>query len=206
MRFNPLLETMSEYLLRMDKLTRQLREAGVTIDEEDYICNILLSLPPEYDMVATAIETMPASEMNVPFVRNRLLVKESKRLNKKSSKEKPEINTQVAFGTKQPGNSGVNSNYTIKEGGPYQDNQRRFRYLCHNCNKYGHKRSECRLKPNYYNGQQQQWKTGGNYTRSQNQYWKSRDNRSKEEKAGMAQSEQAQEDQQSEPLSGKERN
>jgi hypothetical protein len=76
MRFNPILETMSEYLLRMDKLTRQLREAGVTIDEEDYICNILLSLPPEYDMVATAIETMPASEVNVPFVRNRVLKEE----------------------------------------------------------------------------------------------------------------------------------
>jgi hypothetical protein len=72
----------------MDKLTRQLREAGVTIDEEDYICSILLSLPPEYDTVATAIETVPASEGNVPFVRNRLLEEESKRLNKKGSKGK----------------------------------------------------------------------------------------------------------------------
>jgi hypothetical protein len=44
MRFNPDLETMSEYLLRMDKFTRQLREAGVTVDGEAYICNILLSL------------------------------------------------------------------------------------------------------------------------------------------------------------------
>jgi hypothetical protein len=123
----------------------------VTIDEEDYICNILLSLPPEYDMVATAIETMPASEVNVPFVMNRLLEEKSKGLNKKSSKGKLEINTQVAFGTKQPGNSGDNSNYTSKEGGPYQGNQGIFQYLCHNCNKYGHKRSECRLKPNYYN-------------------------------------------------------
>jgi hypothetical protein len=67
----------------MDKLARQLREAGVTIDKED--CNILLSLPPEYDMVATAIETVPASE-----VRNRLLEEESKRLNKKGRKGKPE--------------------------------------------------------------------------------------------------------------------
>jgi hypothetical protein len=34
MRFDPNLETMSEYLLRMNKLTRHLREAGVTIDED----------------------------------------------------------------------------------------------------------------------------------------------------------------------------
>ena len=76
MRFNPNVETISEYLLRMDRLTRQLQEAGVTIDEEDYIWNILLSLPPEYDMVATAIEKVPPSEVNVPFVRNRLLEEE----------------------------------------------------------------------------------------------------------------------------------
>jgi hypothetical protein len=129
MRFNPNLETMSEYLLRMDKLTRQLREAGMTIDEEDYICNILLSLPPEHDMVATAIKTVPASEVNVPFVRNRLLEEELKRLNKKGSKGKPEGSTRVAFGTKQPGNSGANSNYTSKQSEPYQGNRGKFLYL-----------------------------------------------------------------------------
>jgi hypothetical protein len=178
MRFNPNLETMSKYLLRMDKLTRQLWEAGVTIDEEDYICNILLSLPPEYNMVATAIEKVPASEVDVPFVRNRLLEEESKRLNMKGSKGKPEGSTEMVFGTKQPGNSGANSNYTSKQSEPYQGNRGKFLYPCHNCNKYGHKHSECRLKPSYYNGQQQRWnKIERNYTRNQNQHWKPRDNR-----------------------------
>jgi hypothetical protein len=85
MKFNPNLENMSEYLLRIDKLTRQPRGAGLTI-YKGYDCIILLSLPPEYDMVATAIEMVPASEVNVPFVRNSLLEEESKRLNKKCSK------------------------------------------------------------------------------------------------------------------------
>jgi hypothetical protein len=69
---------------------------------------------------------VPASEVNVPFVRNRLLEEESKRLNKKGSKGKPEVNTQVVFGTKQPGNSGNNSNYTSKHGELYQGNQGSF--------------------------------------------------------------------------------
>jgi hypothetical protein len=89
-------------------------------------------------MVATAIETVPASEVNVSFVRNRLLEEESKRLNMKGSKGKLEGNTQVAFGTQQPGNSGANSNYTIKQSEPYEGKQGKFLYTCHNCNEYGH--------------------------------------------------------------------
>jgi uncharacterized protein YjiS (DUF1127 family) len=62
MRFNPNLENTSEYL----QTHRQLRDAGVTT-EKDYIYNILLSLAPEYDMDPTAIETVPANDVNAPF-------------------------------------------------------------------------------------------------------------------------------------------
>jgi len=70
--------SMASRFSAFDKLIRELRTAGAQPQDDDIICWLLLSLPTEYSMVVTAIETLPQKHLKLAAVRNRLLDEEVK--------------------------------------------------------------------------------------------------------------------------------
>lgn len=67
------------HLLKFEKTLRNLKAVGAKMEEEDIVCQLLLSLPESYESVATALETMKAEELTLEFVKGRLLDCDTKR-------------------------------------------------------------------------------------------------------------------------------
>lgn len=72
-------DNLESHLLNFDKILRDLKSVGGKMEEEDVICQLLLSLPENYDSVVTALETMKPDELTMEFVKGRLLDCDTKR-------------------------------------------------------------------------------------------------------------------------------
>lgn len=111
---------MSEHLLRFDKMIRELKGSGATVEESDAVCHLLLTLPPSFDSVVTAIETLP-NGVTMDFVKKRLLDVD---LKKRSSEA----------GEEASGGDGVAMASRF--------NKKKIK--CYHCGKFGHKKVDCR--------------------------------------------------------------
>jgi hypothetical protein len=127
MKFNVGTDSMNTHFLKFDGTIRELKSAGANLEQSDVVCHLLLTMPPEYDTVVTAIETLASEELTISFVKNRLLDEESKRLGSRQEKGK-EASTSSAF---------VAPTRNKKFDG-------RSKLKCFNCGIIGHKKSECR--------------------------------------------------------------
>jgi len=78
MKFNANNDLLVNHFLKFDKLIRDLRSTGATVEESDIVCHLLLTMPSEYEVVVTAIETLSMKDLTLSFVKNRLLDEESK--------------------------------------------------------------------------------------------------------------------------------
>lgn len=76
-------ENLSSHFLEFDKLIRELKTTGAKFEETDIVCHLLLKMPSEYDHVVTAIETLSSDNLNLSFVKSRLLDEEAKRVGSK---------------------------------------------------------------------------------------------------------------------------
>lgn len=115
-------DDMNQYILNFDKMIRELKEAGAKIDDFDIICHLLLSLPKSFDAVVAVLETLEQERLTLELVKTRLIDEYYKQRNSRSSFEE---NVPSAFNGKKS-----------------------FNYQCYKCGKFGHKRSECRVKCN----------------------------------------------------------
>lgn len=70
--------SLQDHFLRFDRLVRQYRGTGAILDEVDVICHLLVTLGQAYATVVTALETMPEENLNLEFVKCRLLDEEIK--------------------------------------------------------------------------------------------------------------------------------
>ncbi|KAF2891598.1 hypothetical protein ILUMI_14575, partial [Ignelater luminosus] len=59
-----------------------LKANGATLEENDIICHLLLTLPKSYEMVIRAIETIGGSDLTLDFVKRKLLNEEIKQKSK----------------------------------------------------------------------------------------------------------------------------
>lgn len=66
-------EILENHLLKFDKVLRDLKAVGAKMEEEDIICQLLMSLPKIFEPVITALETLKAEELTMEFVKGRLL-------------------------------------------------------------------------------------------------------------------------------------
>lgn len=66
-------ESLQNHLLQFEKVLRDLKSVGAKMEEEDIVCQLLLSLPKSYEPIVTALETMKAEELTMEFVKGRLL-------------------------------------------------------------------------------------------------------------------------------------
>lgn len=64
---------MKSFLLQFEKVLRELKAAGVKMDEEDVVCQLLLALLKSYDTLITALETIQPDQLTLNYVKKRLL-------------------------------------------------------------------------------------------------------------------------------------
>lgn len=148
MKFNVNNDTLANHFLKFDRLIRELRSTGATLEETDVVCHLLLSMPQEYNTVVTALETLSPDKLIIGFVKNRLLDEETKRKGSMKS-GKSDAPSTSAF------SSATGKHGTPRDGKKSGTSNQSFQFKCHHCGKIGHKRSECRFR-------NQENKQGGN--------------------------------------------
>uniref|UniRef100_A0A8D9BGB4 Copia protein n=2 Tax=Cacopsylla melanoneura TaxID=428564 RepID=A0A8D9BGB4_9HEMI len=115
--------SMSSFIMKYESLVRQLRDSGCVVDENEKIISFLSTLPKSYENFCTSLDLLISQQsLTFDFVRSRILDEE---LKKKSSVN----NVNSVNNVKQEANA-----FSV------------FKFQCYNCGKYGHKRSECRVK------------------------------------------------------------
>lgn len=72
-------ENLESHLLTFEQILRDLKAVGAKMEEEDIVCQLLLSLPESYESVVTALETMKPEELTMEFVKGRLLDRDIKK-------------------------------------------------------------------------------------------------------------------------------
>lgn len=110
---------LEEFLSEFDLVVRQLEASGVDLKEQDIVCTLLLAMPKNLETIVNIIESVPADNLTVDFVKSKLRaeVERRKSVNDNSdSYAKP-----AAF------------NNTIPNQG-----------LCYTCGKRGHFKRDCR--------------------------------------------------------------
>lgn len=120
--------SLSDFYLEFDKLSRQLKESGADPSKDELICYLLIAMPPSYGNVVSAIETLNTDTMNMEFVRRRLLDEETKR---KGLVENEEITEAFQAGKSHK-----------------KPEKKPFPFVCYNCGKRGHRKSECKFQKN----------------------------------------------------------
>lgn len=110
-------ENVKAYLLQFEKVLREMKAAGVKIDEEDVVCQLLLSLPKSYDALITALETIQPDQLTLEYVKKRLMDESAKRANQTCHAD--DHTGESAFAGKKSG------------------------FKCFECGRFGHKRAEC---------------------------------------------------------------
>lgn len=92
-------DVLESHLLKFDKLVRDLKSAGAKMEEEDIVCQLLLTSPKYFESVVTALETMKIEDLNLEFVRGRLLDTDIKRKTSTNSDEICEMmSSPLTFG------------------------------------------------------------------------------------------------------------
>lgn len=137
MKFDTERDTLTEHFLCFDKLVRDLKGTGATLEENDIVCHLLLTMPTEYDVVVTALETLSIEKLTISFVKNRLLDEESKRKSE-AGKRKFDSNSTKVFASQ--------SDSLKQYGKRNHQKQGQHKFPCYRCGKLGHFRSQCNVK------------------------------------------------------------
>jgi len=132
-------ETMASHFLKFDRLVRELKMTGANLDETDIVCHLLLTMPEEYNIVVTALETLSVEQLTLGFAKTRLLDEEAKSSSASASTKGTNSSTVFSAATR---NRKPNVNNREDEVSGKQ--RARFKFKCHYCGMTGHKRSECR--------------------------------------------------------------
>lgn len=126
-------EHIKHHILKFETTLRELKSIGAKPEKLDIICQLLMTLPPSFDSLVTAIETINPEMLTIDYVKSRLIDEYDKRSVEGSigNKSSYEMNTHAMSA---------------------------FRYKCFNCGKSGHKRWECpaEFKSNHESGNKYQ--------------------------------------------------
>jgi hypothetical protein len=116
-------QAAEEHLRSMKEITDQLAALNAGVAEEEQVVALLLSLPPRYSNLVTALETK-GEDLSLKFVGQALINEEQKRFNNKNS------------------SSGIGNKDSALQASKHE--RVPFKGRCYKCDRYGHKSSECR--------------------------------------------------------------
>ncbi|KAJ8889056.1 hypothetical protein PR048_008550 [Dryococelus australis] len=71
-------KTGNFHILTFDRVVWEFKEAGSTMESNDIICHLLLTMPTEYDALATTIEIVRSDQLTLSFVKGQLFDEETK--------------------------------------------------------------------------------------------------------------------------------
>lgn len=143
----------------------ELTTAGAKLDEMDQVQHLLLTLPPVYDGLITALETLNETNLNMAFVKTKLLDYETKItiLEPKallSEEMKPQMSRVMTNKRKYTHRNTQQKNYPNKGSFQYKSP---YKYKkCNHCGKLNHIQRDC------YHYQKMIEKQQGNKTRKFN--------------------------------------
>lgn len=118
-------ESIENHFLVFDKIVRDLKSTGATLEEEDVVCHLLLTLPKSFEAVVTALETLEPKKLTIEFVKSRLLDEGNKRKNGRDD----ECGGSNGGGTDSVAMQSFKKSNKIK---------------CYKCGKMGHRKSQCK--------------------------------------------------------------
>lgn len=113
-------DDITNHFLHFDRKIRELKSTGAKMEELDVVVHLLLTLPKEYDNLVTALETMDQEKLSLDFVKTRLMDEYNKRTGRSSSSKSSE-----------PGAMSAKAGRKSSE------------IICYQCQKPGHKKSQC---------------------------------------------------------------
>ena len=135
------MNSLESHFLKFDELVWELRSTGAALEETDVVCH-LMTMPAEYEVVATALETLSSEKLTIAFVKNRLLDEESKQ---KETESGSGSTMQLSTAFVAPSGRGNFKKFDGRNNAS-NGNERSFKYNCYKCGKSGHKRSDCMRK------------------------------------------------------------
>lgn len=109
--------SLQTHLLQFERMVRDLDSAGIKLQECLVVFYLLQTMPRSYGQLVTVLETLPAEQCTLEFVKSRLLSESVKR-------ENCDVGATGEDSTAFAGKSGS-------------------KFKCYSCGKIGHKRSEC---------------------------------------------------------------
>jgi hypothetical protein len=92
------------------------------MEEYDVVCHLLLTLPPEYEMIVTALETLSCEKLRLPFGL---------------------LQSTAVFRAQTGGGGGRNQRRNSRNAVNTGRNNPQFQFTCYNCGVPGHKRYDC---------------------------------------------------------------
>lgn len=145
-----------------EDLITELLAAGAKLEETDKVSHLLLTLPPTYDGVITAIETILEDNLTLAFVKTRLLDHEVK-----LQTEQRDTSTKVLQAVVRNSDSNKSNFEDCKRNKTYKHKYKNYSsnrkptpnmkkskgiYKCHHCGRKGHLKKDCYYyKSNFQN-------------------------------------------------------
>ncbi|GAU20399.1 hypothetical protein TSUD_12170 [Trifolium subterraneum] len=152
-------EAVAEYFTRVETLTNQMKNCGITLSEEEMVEKVLRTLTHKFDHIVVTIEqTKDLSEIKMEDLQSTLEAHESKHGERNHGKEDEQAlfvkfkkyqDEKKKWQNKKGSKKGKESveekpESSEKEGGGQNTKKDKSTIQCYNCNKYGHYASECK--------------------------------------------------------------
>lgn len=139
-----------------EKTICELKSAGGKLEESEIVSQLLSAMPESYQTVTTAIDIMfcqDESSVTVDFVKNKLLMEESRQTKNKSEVQEHDAAFNSGYRSKFENHRGNYRSFQQRGGTSRNFSQnassstQKFPFKCHNCGIIGHKREQCRRNP-----------------------------------------------------------
>ena len=158
-------QAMEAYVNHMKTVAEILENLDNPVSEIDLVYHLLTSLPPEYNNLLTALETLKKDQLTWIYVRDRVINEHARLRGSESKKAQtnqnalytndnnsgrkgrngfPNNNNDNIKQVNQPRGSGAQQQpFQGKNNGGKSNNNRRMNLKCHNCQEKGHLRRDC---------------------------------------------------------------
>lgn len=148
--------SVAQHVAKIEEMARQLEDLGHKQEEATLITKVLHSLPESFRNLISAWDSVPEEEQTMTNLLPRLMKEEL--LNKgMAGLHLNDVDTGSAlYSNGKRSQNNKSNNYIRKSNDKSKDqnSSKKFNGRCHNCGKYGHRRSECRVKEKNRNDSQ----------------------------------------------------